>query len=72
MVCTPAIKALIRDNKVHQIYGTMQAGQKYGMQTMNQALYQAYANRLISYDEAVNRSSDTQELLKMIGEAVEV
>jgi twitching motility protein PilT len=72
MVCTPAIKALIRDNKVHQIYGVMQAGQKHGMQTMNQALYQAYVNRLIGYEEALNRSSDHQELLKMIGEAVEV
>ena len=38
MVCTPAVKALIRDDKVHQIYGIMQAGQKFGMQTMNQAL----------------------------------
>ncbi|HKI84637.1 MAG TPA: type IV pilus twitching motility protein PilT [Candidatus Krumholzibacteria bacterium] len=72
MVCTPAIKALIRDSKIHQIYGIMQAGQKYGMQTMNQSLYQAYTNRLISYDDALNRSADQDELLKMIGDTVQV
>src|SRR5690606_35327859 len=39
LVANPAIRNLIRDDKIHQIYGTMQAGQeKYGMQTMNQAL----------------------------------
>jgi len=70
MVCTPAVKALIRDDKVHQIYGLMQAGQKHGMQTMNQSLYQAYINRKISHDEAINRSPDTEELTKMIGESV--
>ena len=72
MVCTPAVKALVRDDKVHQIYGIMQAGQKYGMQTMNQSLYGAYVNRNISYDDALGRSSDRDELLKMIGETVEV
>jgi len=72
MVCTPAVKALIRDDKVHQIYGIMQAGQKFGMQTMNQSLYAAYVNRNISYDEALGRSSDKDELLKMIGETIEV
>ncbi len=72
MVCTPAIKALIRDDKVHQIYGIMQAGQKFGMQTMNQSLYQAYANRRISYEDAIGRSSDKDELMKMIGESVAV
>ncbi|RKZ15448.1 type IV pili twitching motility protein PilT [bacterium] len=72
MVCTPAVKALIRDDKVHQIYGIMQAGQRYGMQTMNQSLYGAYVNRNISYDDALGRSSDKDELLKMIGETVEV
>lgn len=72
MICTPAIKALIRDSKIHQIYGTMQAGQKFGMQTMNQALHAAYLNREIGYDDALNRSGDRDELLRMIGETVEV
>ena len=72
MVCTPAIKALIRDDKVHQIYGIMQAGQKFGMQTMNQSLYAAYVNKKISYEDAIGRSSDRDELIKMIGESVPV
>ena len=42
MVVTPAIRALIRDDKIHQIYSAMQSGKKYGMQTMNDALYQLY------------------------------
>jgi twitching motility protein PilT len=70
MVCTPAIRATIRDDKIHQIYGLMQAGQKYGMQTMNQALYNAYMQNQISMDEAVRRSHDTQELGQMLGEKV--
>ena len=45
MVATPAIRALIRDDKIHQIYSAMQSGKKHGMQTMNDALYQLYTNR---------------------------
>src|SRR5574339_870661 len=45
MVATPAIRALIRDDKIHQIYSAMQAGKKHGMQTMNDALYQLYISR---------------------------
>jgi len=68
MVCTPAIKALVRDDKVHQIYGLMQAGQKHGMQTMNQSLHQAVVNKWISMDDALARSGDVGELLQMLGE----
>jgi len=71
MVCTPAIRATIRDDKIHQIYGLMQAGQKYGMQTMNQALFNAYLKRDISLEEAMRRSPDPQELSNMIGEKVD-
>jgi twitching motility protein PilT len=42
MVCTPAIRACIRDDKVHQIYSIMQAGKKHGMQTLNDALKELY------------------------------
>ncbi|MFO7652511.1 MAG: type IV pilus twitching motility protein PilT [Candidatus Krumholzibacteriia bacterium] len=70
MVCTPAIKAMIRDNKTHQIYGLIQAGQKYGMQTMNQSLYQALVNKWISEDQAYGRSPDVPELRQMLGEPV--
>ncbi len=72
MICTPAIKAMIRDNKTHQIYGIMQAGQKHGMQTMNQSLYQALVNKWISREQALGRSPDPQELLQMMGEPVGV
>ena len=68
MVCTPAIKAMIRDNKTHQIYGHMQAGQKHGMQTMNQSLYQAVVNKWVSLETALSRSSDVQELEQMLGQ----
>ena len=72
MVCTTAIRAIIRDDKIHQIYGLMQAGQKYGMQTMNQGLFNAHIHREISLDEAMRRSHDTQELGQMLGEQVGV
>jgi twitching motility protein PilT len=68
MVCTPAIRATIRDDKVHQIYGLMQAGHKFGMQTMNQALFQAFCDRKITKDEALRRSSDPVELHQMMGD----
>ncbi len=66
MVCTPAIKAMIRDNKTHQIYGLIQAGQKHGMQTMNQSLYQAAVNKWITVDQGMGRSPDIQELAQML------
>ncbi len=72
MVCTPAIRATIRDDKVHQIYGLMQAGQKHGMQTMNQCLFKAYMNRQISLDEAMRRSHDPVELEQMLGGSAEM
>lgn len=67
MVPNPAIRNLIREDKVHQIYSTMQTGQtKFGMQTMNQSIFEIYSKGLISYDEAVSRSSIPEELLNMI------
>jgi twitching motility protein PilT len=67
MIPNPAIRNLIRENKVQQIYSQMQVGQdKYGMQTLNQSLYSLYARRLISLEEAVGRSSDPDELRGMI------
>jgi twitching motility protein PilT len=68
MVCTPAIRATIRDDKVHQIYGLMQAGHKFGMQTMNQGLFKAYVDRKITLDEAMTRSHDPVELEQMLGD----
>ncbi len=68
MICTPAIRALIRDEKVHQIYSLMQAGKKHGMQTMNDALQQLYLRREVKLEEAVRRAPDPQEFLRSVGE----
>jgi twitching motility protein PilT len=70
MVCTPAIRACIRDDKVHQIYSIMQAGKKFGMQTMNDALYQHYIQGNITLETALQFSSDPNELLRMCGQPV--
>src|SRR5918911_253703 len=67
MVATPAIRALIRDDKIHQIYSAMQAGKKHGMQTMNDALYQLYTNREVVQEECERVSHDPKEFLRMIG-----
>ncbi|HJR41011.1 MAG TPA: type IV pilus twitching motility protein PilT [Gemmatimonadaceae bacterium] len=69
LVVTPAIRALIRDDKVHQIYSLMQGGKKWGMQTLNDALYQLYVGREIVMEEALRCSSDPNEFLRMIGES---
>jgi twitching motility protein PilT len=67
LVVTPAIRALIRDDKVHQIYSSMQAGKKFGMQTLNDALYALYISREITADEALRVTSVPDEFLRMIG-----
>jgi twitching motility protein PilT len=73
MVPTPAIRALIRDDKIHQIYGAMQTGQdKLGMQTANQSLATLHQKRLISLDTALGASSNRDELQDMINRGVGV
>ena len=67
MVPNPAIRNLIREDKVHQIYSQMQVGQsKFGMQTFNQSLAALYVKRLITMDEAIGRSSDPEELKNIL------
>ncbi len=70
MVCTPAIRACIRDDKVHQIYSIMQAGKKHGMQTLNDALRELYLQREVTLEECVRASSDPNDFLKSVGESV--
>jgi twitching motility protein PilT len=67
MVATPAIRALIRDDKIHQIYSAMQSGKKFGMQTMNDSLFQLYTSREVSQEECERVSHDPKEFLRMIG-----
>src|SRR5438034_1437389 len=67
MIPTPAIRNLIRDDKVHQIYGAMQTGQeKLGMQTANQSLVTLCQKRLITLEVALGASSNRDELQEMI------
>jgi len=68
LVVTPAIRALIRDDKIHQIYSSMQAGKKFGMQTLNDALYQLYMSREVTAEECLRVSGDPTEFQRMIGQ----
>jgi twitching motility protein PilT len=73
LVPTPAIRNLIRDDKIHQIYGAMQAGQeKLGMQTANQSLVSLHQRRLITLETALGASSNRDELQDMINRGVGV
>jgi twitching motility protein PilT len=69
MVTTPAIRNLIREEKLHQIYSAMQAGHKFGMQTMNQALVDLINKRRITREEGLNRSTLPEELEQLLKSA---
>ncbi|MEW6108091.1 MAG: type IV pilus twitching motility protein PilT [Nitrospirota bacterium] len=67
LVPNPAIRNLIREDKIHQLYSMMQTGQaKYGMQTMNQSLAELYSKGHLSYEDAVGRSLVPEELITML------
>ena len=67
LIPNPAIRNLIREDKIHQIYSAMQLGQeKFGMQTFNQALYSLYSQRLITLETALSHSCNVDELQGMI------
>ncbi len=70
LVATPAIRALIREEKVHQIYSAMQAGKKFGMQTLNDSLYQLYV-RQVTLEECLRVTSDQNEFKRMVGAPVQ-
>ena len=66
MIATPAIRALIRDDKIHQMYSMIQSGQKYGMKTLNQSLAELSQGGKITLNDAMNYSQNPQELSEMI------
>ncbi len=69
MVPNAAIRNLIREDKIHQLYSQMQIGQdKFGMQTMNQCLAGLYLRKMITMDDALARSSDHDELRRIISD----
>jgi twitching motility protein PilT len=65
MMATPAIRSLIRESKAHQVYSVIQTSQKDGMKTMNQSLYELYQKNLITYEEALERSTDQEDLKRI-------
>jgi twitching motility protein PilT len=67
LIPNPAVRNLIREDKIHQVYSAMQSGQdKFGMQTFNQALATAYIQKQITLETALQRSSNPDELQEMI------
>jgi len=66
MINTPAIRNLIREEKIHQIYSAMQAGTKFGMQTLNQSLGSLVQRGLITREDAMNRSTLPDELNQLL------
>lgn len=67
LVPNPAIRNLIREDKIHQIYSMMQTGQeKYGMQTLNQSLATLYFQKHITLEMAIQRSAHPEELQDLI------
>lgn len=71
LTCTPAIRAVIREGKIHQIYGMMQAGTKYGMQTMNQSLLNLVRKRVLTRAAAFDYTPDRVELEQMLSRPVD-
>lgn len=66
LIPTAAVRNLVREEKVHQIYSAMQTGSEYGMQTMNQSLFDLYQKQLVTYNEIFSRTLDPKELQRMI------
>src|SRR5437762_10815698 len=70
MIPNAAIRNLIREQKIHQIYSQMQVGQtKFGMQTMSQALITLVQRNLISPDEAIGNATESDEVRAMLGQS---
>jgi len=70
MIATPAIRNLIREGKVHQIYSSMQAGGRYGMRTMDQALASLVMAGRISWELGLQRCHDPQEIARLTGRRI--
>jgi twitching motility protein PilT len=64
MIANSAVRSLVRDNKAHQIYSIIQTSAKIGMITMNQSLFQLVQKRLVSYQDAYERTSDPDDFVR--------
>ena len=69
LITTPAVRSLIREGKVHQIYSVIQTSQKEGMKTMNQCLADLHNRGVVSFEECVNKSVNTEELFKLVNQS---
>jgi twitching motility protein PilT len=65
LIANSAVRALIREDKAHQIYSILQTGGKTGMRTMNQSLFDLYRTNQITFDDALSRSSDPDDLKRL-------
>lgn len=68
LVANHALRSQIRESKVHQVYSTIQTGQKEGMQTMNQSLFELFVRGEISKEDALGRTTELQDLERMLRE----
>jgi len=69
MIANPAIRALVRDNKSHQIMSIIQTGAQVGMKTMNQSLFELYRNGTVSFDDAIAHTSDESDFHRLMERA---
>ena len=66
LIVNPAVRALVREDKTHQIYSIIQTSRKHGMSTMNQSLADLYRANQISFEEAMSHSYDPTELERLL------
>lgn len=66
LVVNPAVRSMIRESKTHQIHSVIQTGQREGMKTMNQALYELYQKGSITYEDALARTTDLADLERLM------
>jgi twitching motility protein PilT len=69
LIATPAVRNLVREGKIHQIYSSMQAGGKFGMQTMDQSLAHLVSSDMISMEVAEERCANAEDLRRLLGRA---
>ena len=62
LMVTPPVRSMIRESKLHQLYSVIQTSKKEGMKTMNQALYELYHKRMITYEQAFERTTDAEDM----------
>jgi twitching motility protein PilT len=67
LICTSGVRNVIREGKAYQIYSLIQAGQRYGMQLLDQALKDLYLRGIVSYGDALSKASNPQEFEQAVG-----